>query len=281
MRKPSNGDTATTPTPTTPPPPNNTYYHINHEMHKNEFEAGGFMLKRLPVRDGEHGYFRHVVFISMSDKRTIPLTMGRFEVTEILGWDEINEIIYFIATPKMKPGQRHMYKINLMVNVTERSSRILVSASMPVCLTCDNSARTFRIVTPSPPPSSSDTLNSTNNNTVDPLIDGQQPSEIPDNCQYNQILFSADYTYYVQQCLGPGTPSVYLVETSTSTKVMVLHNGDLLRNRLNQIAVPQIKTFDVEIRHGFHAQVRLMLPPGMKEEEDMAFPLILHMYVYI
>lgn len=244
-------------------------------MHKNEFEAGGFMLKRLPVRDGEHGYYRHVVFISMSDKRTIPLTMGRFEVTEILGWDETNEIIYFIATPKMKPGQRHMYKINLMVNITERASRILVSASLPVCLTCDNSGRTFRIITPSPPPSTAD--NNSTNSTMDPQPDETPAPEIPDNCQYNQILFSADYSYYVQQCLGPGTPSVYLVETQSCAKVMILHNGDLLRNRLNQIAVPQIKTFDVEIRHGFHAQVRLMLPPGMKEEEDMAFPLILHM----
>lgn len=50
---------------------------------KNEFEIGGFMLKRLPVRDGEHGYYRQVVFVSMSDMRTVPLTMGRFEVRNI------------------------------------------------------------------------------------------------------------------------------------------------------------------------------------------------------
>lgn len=47
---------------------------------KNEFEMSGFMLKRLPVRDGVHGYYRHVVFVSMFDMRTVPLTMGRFEV---------------------------------------------------------------------------------------------------------------------------------------------------------------------------------------------------------
>lgn len=46
------------------------------------------MLKRLPVRDGENGFFRHLVFVSTTDMRTIPLTMGRFEVTEIVGWDE-------------------------------------------------------------------------------------------------------------------------------------------------------------------------------------------------
>lgn len=52
----------------------------DHTFSKNEFEIGGFMLKRLPVRDGDYGYYRQVVFVSMSDMRTVPLTMGRFEV---------------------------------------------------------------------------------------------------------------------------------------------------------------------------------------------------------
>lgn len=91
---------------------------------------GGFMLKRLPVRDGEHGYYRQVVFVSMSDMRTVPLTMGRFEVTEILGWDEPNELIYFMATPKLVPGQRHLYQINLTINVTKNSNRFFVSSTV-------------------------------------------------------------------------------------------------------------------------------------------------------
>lgn len=231
------------------------------------------MLKRLPVRDGEHGYYRHVVFISTSDMRTVPLTMGRFEVTEILGWDEINEIIYFMATPIMKPGQRHLYKIHLTLNVTQQPNRIVVTATLPICLTCDNSANTFRIIL-----EQSDADNSTNS-TSDAQQDDTYSAAIPKNCQYNKIYLSSDYSYYVQECLGPESPSIYLVETHTTTKILILHNGDLLRSRLNQIAIPQIRTFDVEIRHGFHAQVRLMLPPGMKEEEEVAFPLILNMYV--
>lgn len=232
-------------------------------LNKNEFDTSGFMLKRLPVRDGEHGYYRHVVFISTSDKRQVPLTMGRFEVTEILGWDEVNEIIYFMATPKLKPGQRHLYKINLTLNVTQNPNRIFITSTQPVCLTCDNGPHTFRII------SNSSAGNFSESDSI--------PADIPNNCLYNKIHLSADFSYYVQECLGPGTPSVYLVETHTSTKVFVLHSGDLLRSRLNQIALPQFRTFDVEIRHGFHAQVRLMLPPGMKEDEEVAFPLILHM----
>lgn len=52
-------------------------------FNKIDFEMGGFMLKRLPVRDGEHGYYRQVVFVSMTDMRTVPLTMGRFEVSKV------------------------------------------------------------------------------------------------------------------------------------------------------------------------------------------------------
>jgi len=100
--------------------------------------------------------------------------------------------------------------------------------------------------------------------------------DIPKNCLYNRVQFSQDYSYYVQECLGPEAPSVYLVETASNDKIYVLNAGDVLRHRLSQLAIPQSRTFSVEIRHGFHAQVRLFLPPGMREEEDVAFPLVLH-----
>lgn len=67
----------------TPSTPSGSVNKGGIEFGKNEFEIGGFMLKRLPVRDGEHGYYRHVVFVSMSDMRTVPLTMGRFEVNKL------------------------------------------------------------------------------------------------------------------------------------------------------------------------------------------------------
>ncbi|KAG4079916.1 hypothetical protein HA402_006228 [Bradysia odoriphaga] len=226
---------------------------LDNANNRTDFEIGGFMLKRLPVRDGEHGYYRHVVLISMSDMKSVPLTMGQWEVTEIIGWDEINENVYFMATPKLKPGQRHLYKISLTLNVTKKPNRIFVSSTLPMCMTCDNGPHTFNLVS---------------NWTI---------GHVPNNCLFNRCYFSKDYSYYVQECLGPETPSIYLVETSTMTKIVVLHSGDSLRNRLSQLAIPQIRTVSVEIRYGFHAKVRLFLPPGMKEEEEVAFPLIVHM----
>lgn len=173
-----------------------------------------------------------------------------------------------MATPKLKPGQRHLYKISLTLNVTKTPNRIFVSSTLPFCMTCDNGAHTFKLITNYSGGNASDYW--------DPSL-----GDIPNNCLFNQCYFSKDYSYYVQECLGPATPSVYLVETSSMSKIIVLHSGDMLRNRLSQLATPQIRTVSVEIRHGFHAQVRLFLPPGMKEEEEVAFPLIVHMYVKI
>ncbi|XP_037937723.1 inactive dipeptidyl peptidase 10-like isoform X1 [Teleopsis dalmanni] len=246
---------------------NSMYTQQNTTNGQRTFEIikGGFLLKRLPVRDGEHGYYRHVVFISSLDRRTVPLTMGRFEVTEIVGWDETNKIVYFMAAPEKRPAERHLYKISLKLNITE-TNRTYIASSTPTCLTCDNTASTFKLVNTGGEHHSNDSDEEDEDNTF----------KIPKNCLYNKIYFSKKFSYYVQECLGPDSPSVYLVETHSNTKIFVLDSGADLRHRLEQLAIPQIKTFSVEIRHGFHAQVRLFLPPGMREDDEVAFPLILH-----
>ncbi|XP_070074822.1 dipeptidyl peptidase 4 isoform X4 [Drosophila takahashii] len=240
------------------------------EGQTHEISNGGYLLKRLPVRDGEHGHYRHVVFISSLDRRPVPLTMGRFEVTEIVGWDEPHEIVYFMAAPEKRPGERHLYKIGLKLNVTE-SNRTYITSTPPTCLTCDNTESTYRLHR---------ARISQRGDRWEDIVARLEPDDclydIPKNCLYNRVQFSQDYSYYVQECLGPEAPSVYLVETASNDKIYVLNAGDVLRHRLSQLAIPQSRTFSVEIRHGFHAQVRLFLPPGMREEEDVAFPLVLH-----
>ncbi|XP_055685004.1 inactive dipeptidyl peptidase 10 isoform X2 [Lutzomyia longipalpis] len=228
---------------------------------KYEFETGGYLLKRLPVRDGEHGHFRHVVFVSTADARTIPLTMGQFEVTEILGWDEQRELVYFMAAPEHSPSQRHLYRIDLKLNFTQRSNRVYVTTSLPLCLTCINTRATFH----------PDVLSmASTNNTTD-----EDTFYVPNNCLYNKIYLSKDYSYYVQECLGPDSPSVYVVDIRSNLKVVILHDGAELRERLDELALPQIRTLSVEMKDGSIAQVRLFIPPGMRDGEEVAFPLIL------
>jgi inactive dipeptidyl peptidase 10 len=38
----------------------------------------------------------------------------------------------------------------------------------------------------------------------------------------------------------------------------------------------QVRMFEVEVDGGYTAQVRLYLPPGLREYEEMQFPLVLH-----
>jgi len=54
---------------------------------------GNYYLARLPVLEGEHGYYKHVCHIDVASKRNTPLTQGRFEVTQILAWDEENHFV--------------------------------------------------------------------------------------------------------------------------------------------------------------------------------------------
>ncbi|GAB0091286.1 inactive dipeptidyl peptidase 10 [Sergentomyia squamirostris] len=257
----------TTTVSTSPPMTTTTQPHVNTTEANStnpanfEFQTGGYVLKRLPVRDGDHGHFRHVVFISTTDARTIPLTMGRFEVTDILGWDEERELVYFMAAPETAPGQRHLYRIDLKLNFTQRSNRVYVNTSPPLCLTCINTRTSFH----------PDIVQTTIENGTE--VDN---FEIPNNCLFNKIYMSPDFTYYVQECLGPDSPSVYVVDIKTNLKIFVMHNGDELRSRLIDLALPQIRTLSVEMKDGSIAEVRLFIPPGMRDGEEVAFPLILH-----
>lgn len=39
------------------------------------------------------GHYRHLVHVQISKKRVLPLTHGRFEVKQLLHWDEINNYV--------------------------------------------------------------------------------------------------------------------------------------------------------------------------------------------
>jgi len=51
---------------------------------------------------------------------------------------------------------------------------------------------------------------------------------------------------------------------------------DISLHSMQQHIFMQVKTIKVLVNGGYHAQVRLHLPPGLREDEEMTFPLILH-----
>lgn len=98
-------------------------------------------------------------------------------------------------------------------------------------------------------------------------------------CNYNNIIFSTGYKYYIQECLGPNVPVVFLVETATNFRIAVLDPSTTHRMRIGNLSNPQIKKIEVEIEDGYKAQVKLYLPQVLREYEDVTFPLILIVYI--
>lgn len=98
------------------------------------------------------------------------------------------------------------------------------------------------------------------------------------HCLFSKVYFSSVHNpkYYVLDCLGPEVPTSVLVQASTNSIISILNLNSELRSLFTTMAVPQIKTFQVEIENGYHAQVRLYLPPGFRDYEEMTFPLVLH-----
>ncbi|XP_063983227.1 uncharacterized protein LOC135165658 [Diachasmimorpha longicaudata] len=253
-----------------------------------------------PVRDGPAGFFKHIVWVNVLKKQVVPLTHGRWEVAKILAWDQFNNTIYFIGIPPSKPGQRHLYRVSSILPEVG-------SALHPaVCITC--AAPVIPVNQTSPDiedRSSQSPMHSTIKDTGDwhsqleaqeDAVQQEEPpqstperrkpdksrkeSRVLETCQYYSASFSSGYEYFVLECLGPGIPTVSLYKTGKPQPhfIAVLQNNTALRERISKIALPQIKTFPVQISGGYNAQVRLHLPPGLREDEITQYPMVVQVY---
>ncbi|XP_076028317.1 dipeptidyl peptidase 10 isoform X2 [Oratosquilla oratoria] len=90
-------------------------------------EDGNRFLVRLPVRDGEAGEFKHVNEYNIRMRQVTPFTHGKMEVTQILGWDQRNNYIYYMGTGEDKPSERHLYRVPDIPTPMLR---------LPECLSC-------------------------------------------------------------------------------------------------------------------------------------------------
>ncbi|XP_025073076.1 inactive dipeptidyl peptidase 10 isoform X3 [Pogonomyrmex barbatus] len=254
-----------------------------------------------PVKDGPAGYYKHIIWANVLRKQIVPLTHGKFEVVRILVWDQVNNTIYFIGIPFMRPGQRHLYRVS---STLPRMGSPLRPA---ICLTCTTSSDIINNGESEHRTSSSNWENGlTNRNEwhehyeiqIDNINNKEhrQAKDISKKdklrnrnvlksgdppCQYHNVIFPSDgFEYFVLECLGPGIPTVslYKMEMSMPRLIATLQNNTLLREKITSIALPQIKTFPVQISGGYNAQVRLHLPPGLREDEITRYPLVVQVY---
>ncbi|XP_063218410.1 dipeptidyl aminopeptidase-like protein 6 [Bacillus rossius redtenbacheri] len=266
-------------------------------------QDGNTYVTIAPVRDGPAGHFKHVISVNIAKKRVLPLTHGRFEVARILAWDHQEGLVYFLAVPEERPGQLHLYRT---ASSTPRTGEALVS---PQCLTCHPEqpqpprgfygraassssasaaaddwpdedpleAASAAAASTAPPPAHTHRKGYVARHAADATQQLLRP------CQYHNAAFSPGLRYYVLECLGPGVPTVRLYEArggraSPPRLVAALQNNSRLLELAARMALPQVKTFPVQISGGYHAQVRLHLPPGLREEEITKYPLVVQVY---
>ncbi|XP_048484052.1 inactive dipeptidyl peptidase 10 [Plutella xylostella] len=250
--------------------------------------GGGALVTLAPVRDGPAGLFRHVIRAEHNSHgpRALPLTHGSFDVVRLLAWDHVNQHIYYLGIPEGKPGQRHLYR------VSSEAPRPGSPQKLPYCVTCNSQ--------PSPSinleyygnlASSGDSawdgdwdeLPATTSATPSKKKKKKQPAESPTQpqpCLFHDAHFSPSSAYFVLECLGPGVPTSSLHRTALPEPRILMHleNNTAVKDRLSAIALPTVRTFSVQLSSGHAARVKLLLPPGLREDEVTKYPMLLKVH---
>ncbi|CAB3244826.1 unnamed protein product [Arctia plantaginis] len=230
----------------------------------------------MPVLDQQPGgtsggEWRHAVRLTQDSRTT--LTLGSYEITQLLGWDERRRFLYVIGTAPDKAGERHLYRVSVPVDYSSWPNP-------PVCLTCPGVDVMPPDATMEPSGDVLDLENSTSSlpawptSTVLPHV-ADENDTLPTECLYNRITFSKNFSYYVQECLGPGPPAIFVCARWGARRA-VLWDGRPLSQKFAGLAHPQVKDFRVEVQAFRAARVRLLLPPGFRETDDLPLPLVLH-----
>ncbi|GIY16389.1 prolyl endopeptidase FAP [Caerostris darwini] len=102
--------------------------------------------------------------------------------------------------------------------------------------------------------------------------------DIDPQCLYNDAVFSRNLTYYVLECLGPGIPRIELRLTATNKIVSVMDTNTELQELVNKRAMPVIKDMQIPIDGNYFANVRLFLPPVLREYEITKYPALIEVY---
>ncbi|XP_055634110.1 inactive dipeptidyl peptidase 10 isoform X2 [Toxorhynchites rutilus septentrionalis] len=259
-------------------------------------QNGSSYIAISPLRDGAAGHFRHLVHVHIGKKRIIPLTHGRFEVNKILHWDQANNFVYYLGVPEHSPGQQHLYRASSLPPKQGTPPRA------PRCLTCSHHhsghAHVAKTSNRMQQQWNDDWLDEAEEEQDEEYIEippttaspkkkrkTEEPAPPPTPCQFFTATFAPNSNEFALiECLGPVVPysAIFRIITdpakSPTHVLFYLQNNTALAERISKVALPQIKSFPVMISGGYHAQVRLFLPPGLREDEITRYPMIVHVY---
>lgn len=193
---------------------------------------------------------------------------------------------YYLATPEHFPGHQHLYRVAATPPVTG------VALPTSSCLTCSSFTADYPRMTAAAAAKAENSWEAESgedNNFSDSFSDSMDEDAgsdfLPTSCQYFTAIFApSNNEYALIECLGPEIPTSWIYKFSVDpTKdpimpVYLLQNNTELKQRVAKLAMPQVRTFPVMISGGYHAQVKLYLPPGLREDEITKYPTVVHVY---
>lgn len=232
-----------------------------------------------PVQEGTADHFTHIKHVSLAstdahlspsaapvEQRISVLSHGRYEVVQIIAWDDTRHLVYYLATHDSKPGQRHIYVVR---DPGADEAWPGTENRDPRCLTCSIAEVGFY-----------------------------------EGCAFFEAAVShgAKPSHVAIECLGPGLPRSGVHALKDDPKdfgaPVVPIYSELRRRRWKrghamgsssavgsggaavtepnaELALPTSRTFEVPLPQGARAQVQLLLPPSWREElRDAAFPVL-------
>lgn len=198
---------------------------------------------------------------------------------------------YYIGTPESQPSRRHLYRVS---SLPPRFGDVL---KRPQCLSCSRvEPDKLKTSTNAPPRLVTNWDDDWEDEpTLPPVVTqaprrkhGAKPEVVvkpaPLPCQYYDASFApGKHSLAIIECLGPEVPTsaIYRIPIEFNPKkalepIFHVQNNTQLKQRAALVAFPQVKTFPVMISGGYYAQVRLFLPPGLREDEITRYPMVLH-----
>ncbi|XP_076344398.1 dipeptidyl peptidase 4-like isoform X2 [Tachypleus tridentatus] len=99
---------------------------------------------------------------------------------------------------------------------------------------------------------------------------------IGDRCLFNSATFSPGAKFYILECLGPGIPKFELRAVDGNKLLYLLDNNSAFQTLYQKRALPQVRTFHVPLESGFIANVRLLLTPGLRDDDVTQYPMVVY-----
>ncbi|KAI8427643.1 hypothetical protein MSG28_002118 [Choristoneura fumiferana] len=100
-------------------------------------EDGSAFLLLAAVQEGGGQYYTHIKHVDVERQRLAVLSHGKVEVAQVLAWDEINHLVYYLGSAE-RPGQRHVYVVqDPSYGGGSNSVRARAEREEPRCLTCE------------------------------------------------------------------------------------------------------------------------------------------------